>query len=324
MRRQAARAYNALARTRVGTIGRKIRLNRLVHITLRVGAVTYLRALYVKKFVMKSIAAMPHLRGNGAAFEVHMLLQHERILEGTWALYSFQHFSQAGAAIVIHDDGSLTGADRSLLQALFSPISIVDRDKADVECTDRLKVLGLSRLLNFRDSLVFALKMIDPVLMSRSEAVVIMDSDVLFFRQPTEVVSAVSVARAAYSECCCYCYCASPERLREIVGLTPIALFNPGVFILDPRQISLENWNEYLRYPDFWDADGMPNYYSELSLWACEMTRLGATPLPPSYQICAPEPENAHFGHYCGGDSHHSALFYTRGIPFLQRALMLR
>src|SRR5260221_7530094 len=53
----------------------------------------------------------------GHEVEVHTLLCHAHVEMYLWAIFTFQHFVGVALPIVVHDDGSLTEADRQLLEA---------------------------------------------------------------------------------------------------------------------------------------------------------------------------------------------------------------
>jgi hypothetical protein len=248
-----------------------------------------------------------------------MLLNHDRVWEGAWALYSFRAFSGKAGKIVVHDDGTLDGEDVSLLKSLFPDIKIWPRTVADALCESRLRELGLESLLCFRNQSILALKLIDPVLLGESRSIILMDSDVLFYKAPVELLEAACRDEAAYSVCCCYCYCTSEEQLEQILGRRPSSLVNSGLLTVDRTKIDLRKLDNYLAAPEFWNSDGSVQYFAEQTLWACEMTRLGAVPLPDSYAICPLEPSTVHFGHYCGGGSSFSIRFYNSGLPYLRK-----
>lgn len=329
--RPLTRIHAFLRQTRLGAIARKLGIGRFLlwltwggyhrRILFSIGPFGYLRFLYARHIHLPAIAKAPPLSGRDRSFEVHMLLNHGRILEGAWALYSFQHLSEASAHIVIHDDGTLQDKDLTLLRSLFSPITIWRRAAADDVCVSRLKQLGFERLVRFRSQLVFALKLTDPVLLGRTRSIVIMDSDVLFFKTPTEILNAALSGEAAYSLNCGDYYCVPESDLSDLIGGPLIPRCNAGLLVVDRRLVDLERWNDYLREPRFWNSDGTGEYHAEETLWACELARLKATPLPASYAIGAPKPSKFHFGHYHGGGPYHSTLFYTRGLPYVRKLI---
>src|SRR5882762_9181976 len=93
-------------------IGRALlKIHSLHALTFR-GAVTVARAR--TRMLPRILRARPIAVGDGP-LEVHMLLHHQRILEGIWALYSFVHFARVPCQIYVHSDGSLTATDAAHL-----------------------------------------------------------------------------------------------------------------------------------------------------------------------------------------------------------------
>lgn len=250
-----------------------------------------------------------------------MLLDHRRVLEACWALYSLSHFSGESFDIVIHDDRSLTPNDMAALSHLFPGIRIVRRTHADEVVSGYLQRQRLDRSLAFRSALVFSLKLIDPFFFSTSDTFLLLDSDVLFFRRPDALLLALEQSIPQFSADNGYRYCLSEGDLRSLLGQDCVSRLNPGVLTatrasFDPHR--LEGW---LAHPGFWGSDGTASYYAELTLWAMLTTLAGGRALPDSYAICAPEPRKYVSGHYCGG-GYWAALFYTRGMPFIWQSIL--
>jgi hypothetical protein len=265
--------------------------------------------------------ALPIPAGDGP-LEVHMLLHHQRLLEGIWALYSFAHFTRLPCQIFVHSDGSLTDADAARLQHILPGASIISRDHADQVVVSRLQDLGLSSSIRFRDRLVFALKLFDPFFFGNQSKFFLLDSDVLFFRHPHELLDDLSDPSyggpvSLYSPDNGFRYCLSRETLRTLLGQECIADFNPGVVRTARSVLDLARIERYLQRPEFWSSESRPHYYGELTLWAMQLTAAGARQLPPSYAITPPlDGALATSGHFCGG-GYPATWFYSRGLPRL-------
>ncbi len=293
-----------------------------------------LRALTLKGVIAKNLNRHRYLKrileaqpipSVGGAIEVHMLLNHPRIYEGLWSLYSFAYFHGQSCCIVVHDDGTLTESDTAALDALFPGCQIINRNLADSVVLAFFQKKGLDRCARLRDTLVFALKLFDPFFFLQSHDLIILDSDVLFFSQPVELLAdgdgwAQDNARTPNLYSCDngYRYCLTPNELATLLGKECIGRFNPGVIRVRNGILDLRRIEEYLQHPGFWKESGQGNYYAELTLWAMELTLAGAEPLPDTYAIC-PNPTyhpNAVSGHYCGG-GYWASLFYSWGLPRL-------
>jgi hypothetical protein len=264
------------------------------------------------------LRARPIPAGDGE-LEVHMLLHHQRILEGIWALYSFAHFSETACQIFVHSDGSLTVADARRLHQVLPGVQVISRAESDQRVEPRLRELGLTKSLEFRDRLVFALKLFDPFFFGDRSSFILLDSDVLFFGHPTEVLVDLADPDCLYSPDNGIRYCLSAETLQALLGKPCIASFNPGVVRTRRTVLDLAFVEDCLKRAEFWGSGTRPHYYAELTLWAMQLTNAGARPLPASYAITPPLDDPLPVsGHYCGG-GYPATWFYSRGLPRLAR-----
>ena len=296
---------------------------------LRTRALGYMRpsdqlqVFLAKKRYLGNVFALPPV-ACGDEVECHMLLHHARVREGAWCLYSFAYFSGKRCRFVIHDDGSLAEEDCSVLSRLFPGIQIISREKADLKVTTYLKSHGYSESIRFRDTLVFGLKLYDPFLFLTDDSFVLLDSDVLFYSEPTEVLEALKVAVPKYSVDNGYRYVLPKETMRSALGRECIHQFNPGVVAAHKRVLDFAKTERWLMRPEFWASDGVKgHYYGELTLWAMNMSLAGALPLSEKYAICPPFPGDMKTvsGHYCGG-GYWASLFYSRGIPYIANRIV--
>lgn len=286
--------------------------------------------LYImrRRYLRRILDATPVPVGTGD-IEVHMLLNHQRIYEGMWTLYSFIHFAQKECHIIVHDDGTLTPLDIEKLNKLFPGCKVISRSTADVIVLGYFKQHGLQRCLRLRQSLIFTLKLFDPFFFQNSRHFILLDSDVLFFAPPHEVVADFESSDQnmqlvdLYSLDNGYRYSLEPQELRVLLGKKCIERFNPGLLRASHNTVDFQRIEGFLQHPGFWTPDGGGDYYAELTLWAMEMTLSGAVPLPSTYAICSPNVGDSDviFGHYCGG-GYWADLYYTRGLPFLASHLL--
>lgn len=269
-----------------------------------------------------SDARVPTFTNTGV--EVHMLLEHARVLEGMWAFYSLVQQSGELWSLVVHDDGSLTEIDQQRLQRVFPSTHIISRRTADSVVDANLQELGLTNCRVIRQKLPFALKLIDVILLARRDKVVLLDSDVLFFQRPTELMTAVKTEDDGYvfMEDIDDHYCLNPASMARHIGNAPIHRFNPGVAVVPTRSIDLNKVERYLKQPEFWSGNQVPNYYAELTLWAMLMSSVKAKPLPHTYAVSpAPRSEcSIVCGHYCGGPAARH-VFYAYAMPAVRKSL---
>src|SRR5262249_36413875 len=91
-----------------------------------------------------------------------------------------------GFAVTAHDDGSLTCADRSLLEAHIDGIRIIPKAAADREMAVLLK--NHPRSLEFRKKTIVSFQLFDFAHFSKTNKVFALDSDTLFMKKPQALI----------------------------------------------------------------------------------------------------------------------------------------
>lgn len=214
--------------------------------------------------VLPQIATFETLDTRGGDIAVHMLLNHPRIFEGLWALYSFFAPANASARIVIHDGGTLTDPDISLIRHLFPRARLIRRQETDAHVPPALRNRKLERCLKFHERSSFALKVLDLPLLSESPELVLLDSDILFFHTPRELLDPHSVS--LYMQDVQTLYCASPSSPYAATGLSPVDRVNSGSIRVSLSALSLETLERCLAIASFRSPEGEPVYYTDQTL----------------------------------------------------------
>jgi hypothetical protein len=298
---------------RLGVGRALLKVHALRALSMR-GAITLLRER--SRHLPRILCATPISAADGE-IEIHMLLHHQRILEGIWALYSLAYFAGRSCQILVHSDGSLTPDDAERLERVLPGTQILQRRDSDLRVGMHLEQLGYAHSARFRKSLIFALKLFDPFFYGTRSTFVLLDSDVLFFEHPSELLNDVNV----YSPDNGVRYCLAADVMQELLGRPCTPLFNPGVLRVSRDVLDLERVEQYLHRPEFWGSGTRPHYYAELTLWAMQLTLAGARPLSKRYAITPSlEDELPVSGHYCGG-GYPATWFYSRALPHLAREL---
>jgi hypothetical protein len=304
----------ALAR-RLGLGAAMLRLRRAYRFGLRAEASTWL----AKRRWLKA-AHLPPLSGAEGPADCFMLLNQPRLWEGVWSLHTFRR--QFGPCrLVVLNDGSLTQSGVRTLERLFPGICIPEVSANDRRVDAWLEASDLPLCREWRRRFVFFRKLIDPLLLARSDRIVLLDSDMLHFRPPAAVQDWARGPDAFrfIADGARHSYCAPEPRLREICGAPLPEYFCAGYLCLPRGAVDLGRIERYLA-ADVFELQlrtGRFSHVAEQTLYAMEAARFGAQALPPSYATC-PDPfhEAPVMGHFCGGDVSRYRL-YTRGLPFV-------
>jgi hypothetical protein len=127
---------------------------------------------------------------------VHVLTGANDWRLAAWMLASWFHFSERAWRIVIHDDGTLPEEGCELLRRLFPEVRFIPRVQADAAMAKVLKSFPFCH--EYRQMHPLALKIFDVPHFTEGENFLLLDSDVLFFNYPREIVD---WALAGTAEC---------------------------------------------------------------------------------------------------------------------------
>ncbi len=246
--------------------------------------------------------------------EIHVLTSSNDWINLLWALKSFYAASRRRYALCIHDDGSLTAETLRTLSTHFPAARIIAKSEADAAVLPSLAVYP--RCLEFRRTNHLAPKLFDFAHYLESERMLLVDSDVLFFAEPTELLKRIedkTYLRNAVNGDVESAYTVSVQAARKHAGVELIERFNSGLGLIHRDSLRLDWIEEFLAIPGvishFWRI--------EQTLFALCSSRFGVELLPPHYDVRLNGRLNGScVRHYVGAIRH---LFYREGIRYLHR-----
>lgn len=244
--------------------------------------------------------------------EIHVLTCANDWLNLVWTLKSFYYYSQRHYALCIHDDGTLTEEQQQTLQHHFPDARIISRKEADE------KVLALlepyPRCLEFRKKNHLSPKVFDFAAFLQSDRMLLLDSDVLFFAEPTVLLQRIEDSNYRCNTVngdIANAYTVNPTVVKEKCKFQMVERFNSGLGLIHKESLSLDWLEEFLALPDiighFW--------LIEQTLYALCSSRFGVELLPPAYDVRLKGNINGSpCRHYVGKIRH---LMYGEGIKHL-------
>ncbi|MGD0497924.1 MAG: hypothetical protein ABSC23_05750 [Bryobacteraceae bacterium] len=245
--------------------------------------------------------------------EVHILTSTRDHVLALWAAATYYATSGRRDPLVIHEYDNLSAMAEARIKEHFPACRVIRRREADPLVRDRLA--AFPRLVACRDRIPELVKLIDFALLCRTERLIVLDSDVLFSRNPVELSSPESPEHV-FSRDLASVYSISPE-LAARSGFALAPRICCGLANINAAAVDFSYMERFL-------ASGLValdrcNQYIEQTLWALECGRSGFRYLPDSYAIrLAPPPQTITAQHYVGPVRH---LFYTEGIPAARRTL---
>lgn len=247
--------------------------------------------------------------------EIHALTCAQDWLNLMWTLKSFYAASGRKYALCIHEDGTLTSGQLQTFREHFPEARIIGRKQADNTMLGALA--GFPRCQEFRSANFLSLKLFDFAHFLRSERLLQLDSDVLFFRKPVELLRRIedgeyrknSVNRDVASA-----YAITPDAAQKYGNVTLAERFNSGLGLIHRASLRLDWLEEFLAIPGlarghFWRI--------EQTLAALCSSRFGHDWLPAAYDVAL---QSSHkdrpVRHYVGAIR---PYFYREGIRELNR-----
>jgi hypothetical protein len=237
------------------------------------------------------------------------------------AARSFDLAAGLSARFVFHDDGSLSGPERRLLEWSLPGSRVVARLEADARADRELAAFPALRA--WRDRHVMGLKVVDVALWSERQVICYQDSDVLFFRAPEVLLSALRRPNgpALFNRDLATTYRADPEDLERALGVRPLERGNAGLWAMPRAALSLARMEVWARHPLLQPHLGHSGEQAISVLLGCAGPG-GAGHLPVGYDITgAPIGAQTVCRHYAGVLRRG---FSEQGLPHLFGPLRFR
>jgi hypothetical protein len=277
-----------------------------------------LRAAWYRDVIRPRITALPPFTDTtDDACEIHVLTSRGDWLNLLWTLHSFFRASGRHYALCIHDDGTLGDAAAERLQAAFPNARLILRRESDRRLDQVLAPYPRCRELRAANQL--ALKIFDFAAFLQSDRMMLLDSDILFFAEPTALLAALEDPAHRHNtlnQDWRYGYSIDHEQVPLDFSLPP--LINSGLGLIHRASIRYDWLEEFLALPGILSHP----HRIEQTLFALCCARFGFTMLPSEYDVHdGPARPAIPCRHYTGPIRH---LLYGEGIRRLVRTGFLR
>lgn len=250
---------------------------------------------------------------------MHTLTCHRNVDMTLWSLKSFAYFVGESPSITIHDDGTLTAADKALLDGHLDRCQIIDKALADETMAERLAAYPLCRQMRARKAFYCALKLFDPAEYAKAAVILLIDSDVLFFQRPGELLTCVRQNRPCFNSDYQDAYAEKTEDLQRRFGMNLLPKVNMGLAVMRRADYDLEFMERYFSHFPYEIRDVNRH---EQTLYALLMSRLGAHRLGSAYQLSRQPIRDATVSHHFVNDGSR-ADFNTLGLRALRQTRIL-
>ena len=225
---------------------------------------------------------VPGPEATPVAVTVHALCCAGDWIAALWALKSFYHYAATRYPLVIHLQGPSAPTVPAGLRAHFPAARVVPQAEADAVAEPWLLDRGLRRLCDARRRLYLMMKITDIPLYARSANALYIDSDVLFFRRPAELIEAAAAPAGTwrFQRDCFDSYVLTPAEARADLGVDLVPRLNSGLALFPPPGVDPARCDAWLAHPRLASL----HYHTEQTLLALSASSAGAVRhLPDDY-----------------------------------------
>lgn len=261
---------------------------------------------------LQALTPIP-VNGHGSKLTVAILANKKNLYESLATLYSFC-FWRSNIHVHYHEDGSLDDKDILVIKALFPGIVVFKKSIETPKVTGWLTRHGYDSSARLRGHFLFAVRLFDMLIEKTTPYLLQLDSDVLFFDEPVELLNIVAndTHNGCYNVDDGNSYTFTPDTIAKYLDLPVLDKVNAGLL--------LHNFNE-----DFFAfADNIiKNEPQRTSSWHLEQTLFALyasykgdfLALPKQYDLGRKERNRGnkitseHYCHSVGYDFHKDFIY---------------
>lgn len=236
------------------------------------------------------------------------------------AAVSFEHHTGRKWNFHIHEDGTVDDDARRKIRNVLPDVRLINREESDARASDVFLAHPKCYAQRKRHNLF--LKFSDFAAFASGERFIVLDSDVVFFRRPGEIIEWVDSGKdtCRYNKDTREKYCLPRGPIEQSMQLEMWPRFNSGLILL-PR--ASMDWQLAERFIGQFETTVHHPQFFEQTLYALMGSAWGrGGALPPSYEISWGyfRHRDAVCRHYVGEFKHD--LLYIEAAPLLLASML--
>lgn len=252
---------------------------------------------------------------------VHMLVSSKTWHAGILAAASFELHTGRQWPLFIHEDGSVSSTARATILRLLPGVRFVPRCEADARVSERLAAYPFAT--THRANYNLFLKFADTAVFADRARFLVLDSDVIFFRRPNEILEWTDSRSPAclYNEDTKEKFCIPRSEIEAALGSSLLPRFNSGLVLMQKAAMDLALAEKFLA--TFGARAHAPQFFEQTLYALMASTNAGGgAALPRSYNISWNywSDRGSVCRHYVGDFKHD--LLYIEGAPLLLGAIL--
>ncbi len=257
---------------------------------------TYQRILKNRINLLPAIS----LNHQNAKLTLAILANKKRFYESVAALYSFC-FWENNVYVHYHEDGTLLPEDIELLKITFPGITVFKQSLQTLKIQEYLLSKDLEHAAQMRGSFLFSVKLIDEIVEKKTPYLLHIDSDVLFFSRPNEILEIINTGN--YNGCFNVddkdSYMFDSAAIAKYIDVPLISRLNSGLFLHNFDESFFTFVNNIIKN----EPGSVIYWHLEQTLFAMYASAVGGfLPLPSYYDVTQMERNLGHTivsEHYC-------------------------
>jgi hypothetical protein len=275
------------------------------------------------KLLHKRLKTLPpiELKKENAKLTLAILSNKKNFYESVAALYSFCYWKRE-IHIHYHEDGTLDEQDIAYLKNIFKGIDVFIRAEQNSIVKDHLLAKDLSNCAQLRDHFIFAIRSFDMIIHKKTPYLLQIDSDVLFFSKPHEILDIIETGdhNGCYNCDVVNAYTFNNEILSKYIPMPPVEKFNAGIFLHNFNDDFFAFFDNVLEH----QPESVTSWHLEQTAFAMYVTYKGNfLALPKEYDLARKERDagnkiiSEHYVHNTGSDFHRDFIYKI--FPSLKR-----
>lgn len=195
--------------------------------------------------VLRKILSLPPAKlDTESSFCVHVLLCERDVIMFHWMLRSLLTVWRGPFQVMVHDDGSLTKKSIAAINASFPGVDVVEKREAATRMAEALN--GHAELLEWWRASHWAQKALDVYMLGNSRYMVLLDADLLFLGNPSELFTEESTS--VWMRDSSYMLDIEPQESVARFGGHPLPALNAGLGRIERSRFRLDLAEKLLRH----------------------------------------------------------------------------
>jgi uncharacterized protein (UPF0248 family) len=163
---------------------------------------------------------------------IAILANKKNLCESLAALYSFC-FWENNVRVHYHEDGTLNDNDILIIKKIFPGIVVFKKSEQTKKVIDMLLAKNLHNCAQLRKHFIFAVRLFDMLIEKKTPYLLQIDSDVLFFSKPTQILDIVSKGHlnGCFNQDTSNCYTFSQNIIDKYLPIPVLNNVNAGLFM---------------------------------------------------------------------------------------------